>query len=113
MQEHGYETIEPTPLAEAGWNQHAADCAAITLHPTANSWYMGANGPGKPRVFSPYIRGVDSYRARCAEVRAKDSLGSRRTGPGGERCAAGVVGRLHPEVAMVLDAVAALDAPPL
>ena len=64
-----------------GWDQHVADCAAITLHPTANSWYMGANVPGKPRVFYPYIGGVDSYRAACDEVRAKDYLGFRLTGP--------------------------------
>jgi cation diffusion facilitator CzcD-associated flavoprotein CzcO len=49
--------IEPTPLAEAGWVRHNQDCADITLHPRANSWYMGANVPGKPRVFLPYIGG--------------------------------------------------------
>ena len=71
MREEGFETIEPTPLAEAGWNQHVQDCAAITLHPTANSWYMGANVPGKPRVFLPYIGGVDAYRQACDEVVAQ------------------------------------------
>src|SRR5262249_12611360 len=50
MYRDGFEAIEPTALAEAGWDQHVQDCAAITLHPTANSWYMGANVPGKPRV---------------------------------------------------------------
>ena len=48
--------------------QHVNDCADITLYPTANSWYMGANVPGKPRVFLPYIGGVDVYRATCDEV---------------------------------------------
>ena len=62
MHEEGLETIEPTALAEAGWDQHVQDCGAITLYPTANSWYMGANVPGKPRVFLPYIGGVDVYR---------------------------------------------------
>ena len=42
--------------------QHVDDCADITLFPAANSWYMGANVPGKPRVFMPYAAGVDFYR---------------------------------------------------
>ena len=86
MGAEGFETIEPTPLAEAGWDQHVRDCAAITLHPTANSWYMGANVPGKPRVFLPYIGGVGVYRQACDDVVAQDYLGFRRTGPGGELC---------------------------
>ena len=53
-------TIEPTETAEAGWVQHVNDCADITLYPQANSWYMGANVPGKPRVFLPYVGGVDA-----------------------------------------------------
>ena len=57
LRNRGVDTIEPTQLAEAGWVQHVNDCADITLHPTANSWYMGANVPGKPRVFLPYIGG--------------------------------------------------------
>src|SRR3954447_15040029 len=113
LRAQGLTTIEPTPLAEEGWNQHVADCAAITLHPTANSWYMGANVPGKPRVFYPYIGGVDSYRAACDEVRAKDHLGFRLTGPTGEQCNDGVVRRLQPDVMLVLDAMAQLDVPPL
>jgi len=109
----GMTRIEPTLLAEDGWNQHVADCAAITLHPTANSWYMGANVPGKPRVFYPYIGGVDNYRAACDEVRARDYLGFRLSGPGGEQCHDGVVRRLQPDVAMVLSAMAQMELPPL
>ncbi|MDT0275492.1 flavin-containing monooxygenase [Blastococcus goldschmidtiae] len=109
----GMTTIEPTPPAEDGWNQHVADCAAISLHPTANSWYMGANVPGKPRVFYPYIGGVDNYRAACDEVRATDYLGFRLSGPGGEQCHDGVVRRLQPDVALVLDAMAQMGLPPL
>lgn len=109
----GMTRIEPTPLAEDGWNQHVADCAAISLHPTANSWYMGANVPGKPRVFYPYIGGVDNYRAVCDEVRAKDYLGFRLSGPEGEQCHDGVIRRLQPDVAMVLDAMAQMELPPL
>src|SRR5947209_6436024 len=113
MQEHGFDTIEPTPTAEAGWNQHAADCAAITLHPTANSWYMGANVPGKPRVFYPYIGGVDAYRGACDEVVARDYLGFVRTGADGSRCVDGVVRQLQPDVAMVLDLIASMNLPGL
>ncbi|MBJ7451131.1 MAG: NAD(P)-binding domain-containing protein, partial [Blastococcus sp.] len=113
MRAKGMTRIEPTPLAEDGWNQHVADCAAISLHPTANSWYMGANVPGKPRVFYPYIGGVDNYRAVCDEVRAKDYLGFRLSGPEGEQCHDGVIRRLQPDVAMVLDAMAQMELPPL
>jgi len=42
-----------------------------TLYPQANSWYMGANIPGKPRMFMPYIGGVGAYRQKCDEVAAK------------------------------------------
>jgi cation diffusion facilitator CzcD-associated flavoprotein CzcO/acetyl esterase/lipase len=107
----GFETIEPTPVAEAGWNQHVDDCGAITLYPTANSWYMGANVPGKPRVFLPYIGGVDVYRAACDEVVAKDYFGFTLTGPGGSHCNDGVVRRLQPDVAMVLDLMATMELP--
>ncbi len=62
-------------MAEAGWVQHVNDCADITLYPTANSWYMGANVPGKPRVFLPYVGGVDRYRKTCDEVVRRDYLG--------------------------------------
>ncbi|WP_309229726.1 alpha/beta hydrolase [Blastococcus sp. TML/M2B] len=113
LRDRGMTTIEPTPQAEEGWNRHAADCAAITLHPTANSWYMGANVPGKPRVFYPYIGGVDGYRAVADEVRERDYLGFRMSGPDGERCTDGVVRRLQPDVSAVLEAMAQLDLPPL
>jgi acetyl esterase/lipase len=113
MREEGFETIEPTALAESGWNQHVQDCAAITLHPTANSWYMGANVPGKPRVFLPYIGGVDVYRQACDEVVEQGYLGFRMTGPGGNRCRDGVIRRMQPDVAMVLEFLAAMGLPPM
>ena len=46
------------------------DIAAGTLYPTCNSWYLGANVPGKPRVFMPYL-GFPAYVAKCEEVAAK------------------------------------------
>jgi cation diffusion facilitator CzcD-associated flavoprotein CzcO/acetyl esterase/lipase len=111
MRDAGLETIEPTPLAEAGWDEHVQDCAAITLHPTANSWYMGANVPGKPRVFLPYIGGVDAYRQACDEVVAQGYLGFRMAGPAGDQCRDGVIRRVQPDVAMVLAAMAELGLP--
>ncbi len=107
----GLTTIEPTPTAEAGWMVHNNDCASITLFPTAASWYMGANVPGKPRVFLPYVGGVDAYRKACEEVVARGDLGLRRSGPAGERCNDGVVRQLQPDVAMVLDMLAAMNLP--
>ena len=113
MGHDGFDTVEPTELAESGWNQHVQDCAAITLHPTANSWYMGANVPGKPRVFLPYIGGVDAYRRACDEVVAEGYLGFRMTGPDQDRCRDGVIRRMQPDVAMVLDVMAQLGLPPM
>jgi cation diffusion facilitator CzcD-associated flavoprotein CzcO len=113
LRDQGLETIEPTAVAEAGWNRHVQDCAAITLHPTANSWYMGANVPGKPRFFLPYIGGVNAYRQACDEVAAQGYLGFRLTGPGGERCRDGVIRSMQPDVAMVLEFIAALGLPPM
>ena len=103
--------IEPTPLAEAGWVQHNQDCAEITLYPRANSWYMGANVPGKPRVFLPYIGGVDAYRQACQDVAEQDLMGFRLDGPAGARCNDGVIRRIQPDVAIVLDLIASLGLP--
>ncbi len=113
MRADGHTAIEPTPTAQAGWVRHVNDCADITLFPTANSWYMGANVPGKPRVFLPYVGGVDVYRATCDRVADDAYLGFRRSGPAGEECNDGVVNRLQPDVALMLDTMAQLGLPPL
>jgi acetyl esterase/lipase len=109
----GFNTIEATGLAEAGWMRHVQDCADITLFPRAESWYVGANIPGKPRAFLPYAAGVDFYRTACDEVLGRDWLGFRRSGPAGQACADGVVRRLQPDVQMVLEELAALNPPAL
>lgn len=62
--------IEPTQEAEDGWVAHVAQVADLTLYPQTDSWYMGANVPGKPRVFMPYVGGVGNYRRFCDEVAA-------------------------------------------
>jgi cyclohexanone monooxygenase len=71
--------IEAGVEAEDAWVNHVNEVAFSTLYPSANSWYMGANIPGKPRVFMPYIGGVGSYRGICAEVAAKGYEGFRLT----------------------------------
>jgi cyclohexanone monooxygenase len=62
--------IEATVAAENDWVAHGNEVADTTLYPRANSWYMGANIPGKPRVFMPYIGGVGTYRQTCDEIAA-------------------------------------------
>lgn len=63
--------IEATQDAEEKWVAHVNEVAHQTLYPQAASWYMGANVPGKPRVFMPYIGGVHVYRRICDSVAAK------------------------------------------
>ncbi|MFV0308187.1 MAG: flavin-containing monooxygenase [Desertimonas sp.] len=65
----GIATIEADARAEADWVDHANDLAAQSMYMLANSWYLGANIPGKPRVFMPYVGGVGVYRDKCDEVR--------------------------------------------
>jgi cyclohexanone monooxygenase len=69
--------IEARLEAEDAWVDHVNEAAFSTLYPSANSWYMGANIPGKPRVFMPYIGGVGTYRRTCAEIAAKGYEGFR------------------------------------
>ncbi|MEO6652256.1 MAG: alpha/beta hydrolase fold domain-containing protein [Ilumatobacteraceae bacterium] len=113
LREGGHDVIEPTATAEAGWVQHVNDCANITLFPQANSWYMGANVPGKARVFLPYVGGVDTYRRTCDEVVQRGYLGFRRAGSHGEIVDDGVVNRLQPDVSALLRIMADLALPPI
>jgi cyclohexanone monooxygenase len=66
----GYSAIEATPEAEEQWVAHVNEVANATLFPQANSWYMGANVPGKAQLFMPYIGGCGPYRVKCDEVAA-------------------------------------------
>ena len=70
LREHGIETIEAQPDATQAWTEHVQEVASDTLYPKAASWYMGANIPGKPRLFLPYIGGVDVYRDKCDAIAA-------------------------------------------
>ncbi|MEL0113844.1 MAG: cyclohexanone monooxygenase, partial [Rickettsiales bacterium] len=77
MREHGLEIMEPERSAEDDWVDHVQEVANKTLFPRANSWYMGANIPGKPRLFMPYIGGVGRYRRICEEIVEEDYRGFR------------------------------------
>ncbi len=68
MDAHGHAAIEPTAESQFDWAMHVKHVADQTLYPKAASWYMGANIPGKPRVFMPYVGGVHTYKAKCEEV---------------------------------------------
>jgi cation diffusion facilitator CzcD-associated flavoprotein CzcO len=71
LRDQGLRTIEASQEAQDAWVDHVNEIASYTLYPKANSWYMGANVPGKPRVFMPYAGGVGEYRKKCDEVAAK------------------------------------------
>ena len=72
MRRNKLTTLEATPQAQEQWVAHVAETANMTLMIGANSWYMGANIPGKPRRFLPYLgpEGVGGYRKKCDEVAA-------------------------------------------
>jgi len=65
MRAQGSTLIEARQAAEDGWVRHVAEVAQGTLFTTTNSWYMGANVPGKPRVFLPYGGGFNKYVVFC------------------------------------------------
>jgi cyclohexanone monooxygenase len=71
LRKEGYDRIEATAEAERNWVEHVNKVADSTLYPLANSWYMGANIPGKPRVFMPYVGGYDRYKRHCEAIAAK------------------------------------------
>ncbi|MDN5915887.1 MAG: NAD(P)/FAD-dependent oxidoreductase, partial [Pseudonocardia sp.] len=71
LREHGMDRIEADPEAEREWGAHVQSAAEATLLPrAASSWYLGANVPGKPRVFMPYAGGFARYTRTCTEVAA-------------------------------------------
>jgi cyclohexanone monooxygenase len=71
LRDNNLVAIEATQSAQTKWVAHVNEVAHRTLYPRANSWYMGANIPGKPQVFMPYIGGVDAYRRICRDVAEK------------------------------------------
>ena len=81
MRERHVETAEADPRAEEAWVAHVNEVANTTLYVHANSWYLGANIPGKPRVFMPYPGGVGPYRQKCNEVADNSYQGFILTNP--------------------------------
>ncbi len=75
IRETGRQVIEPTVEAEEAWVEHVNEVADRTLYKYANSWYLGANIPGKARVFMPYVGGFNVYARKCREVVANDYEG--------------------------------------
>jgi cation diffusion facilitator CzcD-associated flavoprotein CzcO len=71
LDRNGYASIDTTDEAEQDWATEMAEMAAKTLYQHANSWYVGANIPGKPRYFMIYIGGFDQYKRRCGEQVSK------------------------------------------
>jgi cyclohexanone monooxygenase len=72
LRDHGHRTIEATVDAQDAWVEHVNKVAQGTMFtaPSCNSWYLGANIPGKPRVFLPYVGGLNNYRDRCDAIAA-------------------------------------------
>jgi cation diffusion facilitator CzcD-associated flavoprotein CzcO len=70
LRDHGHNTIEATLDAQDAWVDHVNEVARGDVHtaPTCNSWYLGANIPGKPRVFMPYVGGLPRYIEQAEAV---------------------------------------------
>ena len=79
MRTKGYGRIDAQAGAESEWVRHVNEVADTTLYPLANSWYLGSNIPGKPRVFMPYVGGVPAYKQKCDTVAAEGYSGFQLT----------------------------------
>jgi len=75
MQARGMNRIEAETPSVTAWVEHVNEVANSTLYPLANSWYLGANIPGKPRVFMPYVGGFHNYKKKCDTVAQNDYEG--------------------------------------
>ena len=71
LEQRNVECIEATQQAEDQWVMHVNEVADQTLYPQANSWYVGANIPGKTRVFMPYVGGLGVYSKTVDEIAEK------------------------------------------
>jgi hypothetical protein len=80
VRDDGYEAIEPTPDAQEQRMDHHIEVGNATLFPKANSYYCGANVPGKPRVLTVYVGGLGVYRERCNETAANGQEGFTLSG---------------------------------
>jgi len=111
---NGFRSIDASEEAEQAWVQHVNDAGDITLFPKANSWYMGANVPGKPRVFLPFVGGVGEYRRACEEVAQQDYLGfDLAKADGTVRANGDIIRPLQPDVTMILHMMEEMGLPPI
>ena len=77
MEASGQSEIEADIDAENDWMDHVEEVASGTLRYSCNSWYLGANIPGKKRIFMPYAGGLPKYTEKCDEVAASGYVGFR------------------------------------
>jgi cyclohexanone monooxygenase len=76
----GQHVVEAAADAQDEWADHVTGLAGpIQVHETCTSWYLGANVPGKTRVYMPYSAGLDVYMAHCETVVADGYPGFRRS----------------------------------
>ncbi len=68
MRDNDIAAAEPVPEAEHGWVAHHDEVAVATLLLGTDSWWVGANIPGKPRTLYPYVGGVATHRMICSQV---------------------------------------------
>ncbi len=66
LDRRGLSTVEADEEAQDAWAEHVSEVGHRTLIPTTDSWYVGTNVDGKPRVFMPYVG--QGYRHRCARI---------------------------------------------
>jgi len=86
MRVEGHDTMEPTEQAENDWLEHVAQVADSTVYTKTNSWYLGSNIPGKPRVFMAYLGGTNAFRKICDEIAAEGYRGFEfKTAESGDR----------------------------
>jgi cyclohexanone monooxygenase len=81
MRTRGLTRFEVEQEAEDAWVVHNNEIADSTLYPLANSWYVGANIPGKPRVFMPYVGGFDRFKRTCDDIAQDGYRGFAMSGP--------------------------------
>ena len=93
MKDNGLSSIEPTAAAESDWVDHVRSIGDATLYPRANSWYMGSNSDGMPRVLLPYVGGVGAVPARVRAARREGLRGFRVRLAAVVSSRGGVVGR--------------------
>jgi cation diffusion facilitator CzcD-associated flavoprotein CzcO len=82
MRKQGLDRVDADEAAQEAWGEEVRTIANQTLFPRANSWYMGANVPGKPRVFLAYVGGYPAYAERCNQITADGYPGFHLTGGG-------------------------------